>query len=212
MLGSTAVCAEEPKKESKIQSLVILKNDWVPGSKHTDIPCLSTYFTYKSLGGGFDLRYYSRGSVTEFQPFMTLKIKGPWYGFIGYSINESHAQYAQTGMWYVNNLGKLNVLLDVRNWWSLDADKARTFFDPYLQLLYPFPKRLNFDEKLYFGLEAELNHWWSGPAHNWYMIGPVVGCNLTKNMAVFVRPSHEWDVTTETKRAYRVRTGVILKF
>jgi hypothetical protein len=210
VLGSMAtVYADEPKIE-RIEGLIVLKNDWV--SKTGNIPCISTYFHWKYLGGGFDLRYYGRGRTLEFQPYLTLN-KGPWYGFIGYSMDDNHAQYVQTGMWYIKNFGKLNILADVRNWWSLDVDKARTYFDPYIQLLYPLPKPLNtVDDKFYFGLEGEVNHWWRG-SHNWYLVGPVLDCNITKNLALFFRPSHEWDINQGvTKRAYRFRTGLIVKF
>jgi len=210
LLILTTVYAEEPK-EPKIEGLIVLKNDWIP-KPGNDIPCLSTHFKYKSLGGGFDLRYYNRGKVTEFQPYITMN-KGPWYALVGYSVDANNVQYAQTGIWYIKNFGKLNILADVRNWWSLDTGKAKSYFDPFVQVLYPFPKAWNIDNKLYFGVEGEINHWWSGPSHNWYLIGPVVGCNITKNLAVFVRASHEWNVKEDVmERAYRIRTGLIVKF
>ncbi len=201
----------EGQESSKIGGSITIKNDWI-SRPNSDVPSLSTYFKWKFLGGGFDLKYCSRGSVTKFQPYITLN-KGPWYALVGYSVDDSHAQYFQTGVWYVNSFGKLSVVLDVRNWWSLNSWKTQSYFDPFVQLLYPIPKPFNIDDKLYFGLEGEINHWWSGQAHNWYQVGPVVRCKITKNLAVFLRLSHEWDVKEDsTENAFRIRTGVVFSF
>lgn len=212
VFSSSIAYAEESEK---VSGLVVLKED-VVFSPHKDysIPCISTFFHYKSIGGGFDLRYYERGRVTEFQPYLTFspnKGKSPWYFLGGLSFDSNNTKYFQTGIWYINSFGKLNMLWDVRNWWAFE--KGETYFDPFLQLLYPLPKPFNIDERFYAGVELEYNHFWSGPTHNWYFGGPLIGFKITKDISTFVRLSREWDVLKgDTTKTDRIRLGLNINF
>jgi hypothetical protein len=217
VLTLTLVYAEE--KDDKISGLVVLKSDWIsPVGKGESyfVPALCPFLKYKSWGGGFDLRYYESGKVTEFQPYLTFTPKGgksPWYFLGGLSFDTNNAKYAQTGVWYINNFGDLNVAVDVRNFWSLDSDKAKGFIEPFLQLLYPFPKFVNINKRFCGGVELDYVHWWSGDNHNWFLAGPVVGFKITDNLSTFVRVSKEWtEKKDDTTSAYRVRVGLNITF
>ncbi|MFH1210657.1 MAG: hypothetical protein V1645_01960, partial [archaeon] len=72
----------------KVDGLVVFKNDWFfpKEGKDFSVQALCTYFHWKYLGGGFDLRYRGKGDdFVEFQPYLTLN-KGPWYVLGGFSV------------------------------------------------------------------------------------------------------------------------------
>jgi hypothetical protein len=203
------VWAEEIDGE-KVSTTLVLKGDFVK-PKHSEAYFASQfngYWHYKWFGGGIDVTDNRKAGWTQIKPYLTAN-KGPFYVLVGFQADTDKANYVQTGAWYVNRFKKLNVFLDVRNFWAA-SNKCYDYLDAWLAIWHPVTP---ISEKLYIGTELEYIHYWAGPRHNWYFIGPLVGYELTKNISIFVRLSREWDVCgSKTETTDRVRLGVKFNF
>jgi hypothetical protein len=198
------VSAEEVKEE-KISTTIVLKNDWVfrNSGQSSDVQRMSTYWGYKSFGGGFDLSYARKDGYIQVNPYLTLN-KGPWFLVGGFSF-DNFSQYVQFGFWYLNRFGDFDVFVDIRNYFAVGG-KAEGYLDNFIEITRPL------GERFYAGLDLEYIHWW-GAGHDWYFIGPLVGYRITKTISTFVRISHEWDILgSRIKEANCIRLGLTFKF
>jgi len=198
------VSAEEAKEE-KVSTTIVLKNDFVfrNSGQSFDAQRMSTYWGYKSFGGGFDLSYVRKDGYIQVNPYLTLS-KGPWFLVGGFSF-DNFSQYVQFGFWYLNRFGDFDVLVDVRNYFAVGG-KAEGYLDNFLEITRPL------GERFYAGLDLEYVRWW-GCNHDWYFVGPLVGYRITKNVSTFVRISHEWDALgSRTNEANTIRLGLTFKF
>ncbi len=201
-----AVLAEE-KKEDKISTFVVLKNDFVsPQHGESYFSHTTIYSFYRQFGGGMDITYAPKNNYHCFQPFITLN-KGPFYALAGYSGDSLGGKHFQAGAWFAKTHKKLSFFVDLRNFWAV-SEEGIGYLDLWVYISHPIGKR----ERFFVGLETEYIHWWEKQPHNWYMIGPVVGVNITKNISLYVRPSMEWDIAEGTNRTFKIRTGIKFSF
>jgi len=142
------------------------------------------------------------------KPYLTAN-KGPFYVLAGLQADSDKTSHVQAGMWYVNRFKKLNVFLDVRHYWAV-SNKCQDYLDAWFSISHPVTP---ISEKLFVGTELEVIHYWGGPAHNWYFVGPLIGYEITKNISIFARLSREWDVCgRQTEKTDRIRLGVKFTF
>jgi hypothetical protein len=210
LLSSVATVQAEEQEGDKVSTALAIKGDFVSphhGEKHFAAQ-FNGYWHYKWFGTGIDVTDKRHAGWTQVKPYVTAN-KGPFYVLAGLQADTNKANHLQTGVWYVNRFKKLNVFLDVRQYWAVN-DKCRDYIDAWLSVTNPVTP---ISERLFVGTELEYIHYWSGPSHNWYFIGPLVGFEITKNISIFARLSREWDVCgSKTETTNRVRLGVKFSF
>jgi hypothetical protein len=203
------VWAEETDND-KVSTTLVFKGDFVkPQSGQAHFASqFNGYWHYKWFGGGIDVTDKRHTGWTQVKPYLTAN-KGPFYALVGLQADTDKTSHVQTGAWYVNRFKKLNVFLDVRNYWAVSGD-CQNYLDAWLSVSHPVTP---ISEKLYVGTELEAIHYWTGPAHNWFLVGPFIGYDLTKNISIFARLSRDWDVCGgKTATTDGVRMGVRLTF
>lgn len=204
-----SVCAEESAND-KLSTNIVLKGTFVK-PHHGEAYFAAQfcgYWHYKWFGSGIDVTDVRRKGWTQLSPYLTAN-RGSFYALVGFQADSDRTHHVQTGLWYVNRFKKFNVFLDVRNFWAV-SNNTFHYLDVWLSLSHPITP---VSEKLFAGVELEYIHYWTGPSHNWYFVGPFVGYQFTKNISAFVRLSREWDVCSGiAEPADSVRVGVKFTF
>jgi len=202
--------AEETNNE-KVSTLIFLKNDLVRPqqgkvTKGYFTQTFSPYFHYKWVGAGGDFSWTPKKDYQELKPYVTAN-KGPFYALLGYSGNSLEQKFIQTGGWYLNRFGKLLLFGDLRNYWSANKTSI-SYLDFFTHVSHPI------GQYFYAGLETKYIHWWDPKkSHDWFLVGPLVGVNLTKTISVYARPSLDWNkVDNHSTRAFTFRVGLKFQF
>jgi hypothetical protein len=194
--------------ENKLSGLMIFKNDYVVPRKSTVNSMYSNtvniYLRDGWIGAGVDATYTKKSDYLNIKPFITLG-KGPLRALAGYSELNSGARYAQAGVWYINTHNKVSMILDLRNFWTLDRAKSPGYLDFWVHLSHPI------GDKFYAGIEAEYVHWWDKKPHDWFYAGPLVGYKLTKNLSIYARVAREFDMKP-SKNSATDRFRIALKY
>jgi hypothetical protein len=202
VIFSSVIFAED----EKVSTSITLKNDWSfpENGKSSSAQKLSTYWSYKSFGGGMDICFIKKtNNYFSLEPYLTYG-NGPWFLVGGFSLDNS-SRYAETGFWYIKTFGKLNAFLDVRNYFATSG-KAEDYLDNFLELKHPL------NDKFYAGIDLEFIRYWEGGG-NWYMIAPLIGYNINQNISIFTRISRDWSVVdNQTSQSDRIRLALKMKF
>ncbi|MFZ2188286.1 MAG: hypothetical protein WAV73_01845 [Candidatus Moraniibacteriota bacterium] len=190
----------------RVSTSITLKNDWhfVNGGKSFDTQEFFSYSHFHDWGGGVVVSESRTADSIQVKPYATWN-DGPWYLVGGASFGDC-GQFFQAGGWYINSFGKLNVIVDMRNYFGLDA-KSLNYLDSFWEVSYPL------GDKFFVGVDAVYDYWWSN-SNQWAMIGPFVGYNINKTISVFVRWTHEWDLPSgaKTTEANVIRLGLTFNF
>lgn len=201
------VCFAQSNGKDKITTSLTIKNDFgfpKDGEDYTT-QAISAYWHYKWLGGGIDLRANFRNDFLEASPYLTLNY-AHWYLLGGCVVDSEGSDFIQVGLWYINTIGKFNVVLDLRNYWPVDGKNLNSYTDDFLEVTYPL------SDRFFVGIDLEYAHWWEGPSHDYLSVGPLVGYKISKNVSIFVRPTYDWNFADKTTGTTRVRVGLSLSF
>lgn len=205
----SALWAEEVKEE-KVSTLIMLKNDFYFPSEgpRYELQKFQVYWHKDWLGGGFDVDFIRQKDFLRVKPYLTVN-SGPWYLVGGASFQDvggKTSQYARVGGIYIGKVGGWKVYSDMSNYVGLDRNSP-TFSESLSEITYPLGKRF------FIGGNVIFDHWWEGPAHNWILVGPLVGYKLTEHISPFVRIAHEWDfLGGKTREANSIRLGIVFSF
>lgn len=210
MLAATGVVfAQETKQEEKVENVsgfIDIRNDFIypkDGVSQTG-QSLNALWQYKWFGGYLETDYKSQSHTLTIKPSLFVN-KGPLYFVGGAATDNNGSDFVQAGIWYIDDLGKFKILFDSRNYFSTSG-QSNGYIDNFLQVMYPIT------EKISVGTELCFDHWWND-GHNWYLVGPKISYQLTKNVSVYIRGSYEWNVLeTGTETVVQVRTGVMINF
>lgn len=201
-----SVFAQETVNPEKVFGSIDIRNDFIFPEKGDDMigQSVNILFRYKSLGGYLETDYKSKDHSLTLKPAILFCI-GQWSLLGGMSTNSKGADFAQTGIWYANSLGKLNFLVDARNYWSITS-QSNGYFEIFSRATYPVI------EKVSAGVDLDFTHWW-GDGHNCYFIGPRISYQLTERISIYARVSREWNVLDAgTETTDRIRLGVAVTF
>ncbi len=204
LLASGPVWAQGSEK---VSTMIDLRNDFIVPEKGENLTGQSVNILWQSkwIGGFLESDYKSKNHAFTIKSSL-LFIKGPWYFLGGVSTNSQGSDFVQTGFWYVNNFGQLSVLLDMRNYWSITS-KQNDYTDNLLRVMYPITDRAS------IGADLAYDRWWNVSSHNLYFIGPRLSYQLTKEISIYTRVSHEWDVLgSKTEAVDRIRVGLTFAF
>lgn len=206
--GSGFVFAQETNPE-KPSTFVDFRNDYMVSQNGSGqyVELLMVWWQYKELGLVFEETYANKVHAICIKPSALWKIGKSLYLLGGLSTDSSGSDFVQTGAWYINNFGKFNVLADMRNYWSITGQN-----NGYTDNLFRFgylPSK-NFS----VGIDAVYDHWWNGPAHDWFLIGPRVGYKITDTIGIYGRVSPEWDIRENNvaKMTMRYRAELTFSF
>jgi hypothetical protein len=193
---------ETEKKE--VSTLAILKNDLIipKEGKNIEVNSLFTYWNLGSWGVGSEFTVKPGKDYLEAKPIITLN-KGSWSLVAGLSTNSLGADYAQGGAWYIKKHFGLNTFADVRYYGAI-SEKAISYFDGFFEATAPLSGR--FDA----GINAVYDYW-PDSGSDWYLVGPVVYCKLSKSVKVLGRVSREWNAANGAETTYADRFRLALK-
>ena len=206
ILMASSVLAQEPAAE-KLSVMIDVRSDFILPEKGENITAQSVniWLQGKRFSGFLETDYKSKSHTLTIKPSFLFK-QGPWYFLGGASTDSQGSDFVQAGAWFVDSFGKLNVLADLRNYWSISGKKDG-YTDNLLQVMYPITGKLS------IGTDLLYDHWWNGPGRNLYLVGPIIAYQLTKEINVYTRVSREWDVLGDkTQTVDRVRLAAMLIF
>lgn len=195
-------------EEGKPLTLIILKNDSVnpkEGESYNK-QSSSIYFHNGSwFGGGLDITVKSKYDYMETNPYITVN-RGHYYAIAGFSTNSNGSDYFQGGFWYINKFDKIEVFLDIRNYWGIGGETT-DYADVFLRGEHPI------SEKFYIGIDLDYIRYWQDENHNFYFLGPYVGYKVTDITSIFLRVSREWDVVDgQSNSTDAVRLGMEIMY
>lgn len=196
------VLAQEP-----ISTMVDLRHDFFYPKKGENLTAqsLKILWQHNWLAGFLESDFKSSNHALTLKPSLLLR-HGPWYFLGGLSANSQGSDFVQAGIWHVNRFGNFNILLDLRNYWSISG-KGNNYMDNLLRVMYPLVGKLS------IGTELGYDHWWNTSNHNWFLVGPRISYQLTKELSIYVRVSREWDVLgNKTEETDRIRTAIQFNF
>lgn len=163
------------------------------------------WWQYGSIGGLFEGDITNKSHYVDFKPSLLYR-KGSFFFLGGFAADSLGSEFIQTGVWYLNTFGKLNVSLDARNYWSITG-KDNGYTEEFLRVTHPIAG------KIYGGIDMIFDHWWSGKSHSCYFVGPLVGYKFTSTTSLYLRVSREWDVLGgDTRSTDRLRLGLVFYF
>lgn len=192
--------------DDNISSVIVFKNNYFFLDKGEKISTqdINLYLSNDKIGGGVDVSMVRKNDFFKIEPFLTLNFK-PWYFLGGFSVYSDGTRYVQAGFWYIKAFKEVSVCLDVRNFFRVDG-KNSSYFDPFLNLTYPVGK------KFYIGADVEYTHFWETPG-DYYMLGPLIGYNISDDISLYVRFSQEWNLVNGVcDRSQRIRLGLKFSF
>lgn len=189
-------------EEKNIATMVNLNTDFdnpEKGDSYTKYG-MFTYWHKDWLGGGVDITVNPKSEKTTVKPIVTIN-NGPYYLIAGLSTTSSGNDYFQAGVWYINSFGKLNICLDVRNYFDI-KDGGTDFADNYFEATY------GLSENISAGLVVIYDHWWASD-NDFLKIGPIAYYKINENAKVYIRATTEsfWSDAGKSD-ASEIRLGV----
>ena len=206
ILMASSVLAQEPAAE-KLSVMIDIRNDFILPEKGENITAQSVniWLQGKRFSGFLETDYKSKSHTFTVKPSLLFK-QGPWYFLGGASTNSQGSDFIQAGVWFIDSFGRFKILADLRNYWSI-LGKENGYTDNLFRVMYPIAGRLS------VGGDFLFDHWWNGPGHNLYFVGPRIAYQLTKEMSVYTRVSREWDVFGDkTQTVDRIRLALVFIF
>lgn len=206
MVSAALVSAQEPVAK-KVDVLIDLRNDFVASEKSSNktIQAATVWVQGKLVGGILEPEYCSKTHYEKIKGSLLLK-QGSWYFLAGATSDSLGNDFVQAGIWYVGKVGKANVLVDARNYWSTSG-RDNGYTDNLLRVMYPIGKGFS------VGMDFAYDHWWSSPSHDWYCVGPRISYKVTENISVYARVSRDWNVVSgEAEKTDKIRVGLSLTF
>jgi hypothetical protein len=206
LLAAVPVFAQEADSE-KVKTFLDFRNDIVSSDKSggQTIQAGTLWWQYKALGGVLEPELRTKNHYERMKASLLWKFGQSWYILGGATADSQGSDFVQAGVWYVGNLGKFKVLLDARNYFSISG-QSNGYTDDLLRIMYPITNKLS------VGTDIAFDHWW-GDGHNLYFVGPRISYQISKNISIYARVSHEWNVSAAgTEETDRIRVGLAITF
>ena len=207
-MAAGSVFAQETNSE-KASTFVDFRNQYYASQNGSSqyAEALMVWWQYKALGLVFEESYANKAHSICLKPSALLKVGNSLYLLGGLSTDSNGSDFIQTGAWYMNDFGKFNVLVDMRNYWSITS-QSNGYTDNLFRLMFPVGKGFS------GGIDLAYDHWWSGPSHDWFLIGPRLSYKITDVIGIYGRVSPEWDIreNNTAKMTMQYRIGLNFKF
>lgn len=190
--GQTEESSPIQKQVNQVSTMIYLKNDWVHPVEGEGYwkEALSVYWYNDRFGAGIDVTAKPKFDFLDVRPYLTVN-QAPFYFLAGLATDSTGADYFQAGVWYFDTLGKFCIMLDLRNYWGIDGG-ASDYTEDFLEVIY------SLDEKFFVGLDLCYDHWWEESDHNYYLVGPFIGYQITKSTSAHLRSSRDWEIIEES--------------
>lgn len=194
--------------QDKISTFIDFRNDYVMPENGDDqyVQAMAIWWQYKSAGLIIEESYADKSHSSCLKSALSWKVGKAWYLIGGVSVNSQGLKFVQTGVWYINKLGKASIYIDLRNYLSI-TDQKNGYTDNLFRIMYPIGKGFS------VGTDLIYDHWWSGPSHSWYFIGPRLSYKINVKTSIYARVSREWNVKEASSvTTDKLRVGLTFSF
>ncbi len=185
-----AVCWSEAKAEEGISTAISFSNNWTDKSYYDEL-CMYWGGDGKALG--VDVKVNPADDYLAVKPYLTIKLWSdrPFDLLLGLTTDSNGADYVQAGFWYSHTFGKVNALLDARNYGGLAGETA-----DYMEDFVRLSRAVHEKSPLAIGLDLDYIRWWQS-ADNAYLLGPFMSYKVSSTFSLFLRGSRLWVGSTK---------------
>lgn len=192
--------------EDRVSTVIFLRNDLSLQEGNHQKRAFYAHWSYQALGAELEVRTVPHADYLYLKSSLTVRT-GPVYLVGGLSTDSTGAEYGNAGVWYRDAFGKLSVFFDGRAYFGINGTEPR-YFDGFLTV----KRKKLAGTKLFAGLDVVYDHWWN-ESRNWYLVGPLVGYEMTKITSLSVRYSRAWnEVKKDYTKADQLRVELGLRF
>jgi len=191
-------------QSSKVDGTIVYKTNLISLDEGDSFAVhnIESYFSIGKLGLGTDISIVPSDNYLQVKPYATWKV-GNGFDLVGGLATDSFGEdFADFGIWYFVQLGKVGLFADQRFFFGLNG-KSQSFSDLFANVCYPL------SEKFSLGVDLVYDHWW-GSGSNWLLVGPVLSWSATDSVTVFTRVARETDF--EGFGATDIRLGIKWEF
>lgn len=180
-----AVGWSEAKAREGILTAVSFSNNWTEKGYYDE---LCVYWLKGESALGVDVKVNPADDYLAVKPYLTIKLRpdSPIDLLLGLTTDSTGADYVQAGFWYMNTFGRVNALLDVRNYGGMAGETA-DYMEDFLRL----SRAVREKSPLGIGIDIDYIRWWQS-ADNAYFLGPFINYKVSSTFSLFLRGSRLW--------------------
>lgn len=204
----TLLAVNMASAQDKVSTFVDFRNDYIMPEKGDDqyVQAMAIWWQYKSFGTIIETSYADKTHSSCLKPSLLWKVGKSYYMLGGVSTDSNGSKFVQTGVWYINKLGKASVYIDLRNYWIITG-RNNGYTDNLFRVMYPVGKGFS------VGADLIYDHWWKESSHNWYFVGSRLSYKINAKASVYARVSREWNVRKSgSVTTDKLRLGLTFSF